>query len=249
MKLSEVLSSILSFAKEQLNDEVLSYLRNTRKLSDSLIKEFEFGFIPHYVKFPLDKKWLKYHRLVCKDTKDRIRCPFEGRIVLPIHSARGEIVSLQSRVLDSRIDPTLENYNSRKYYHSSFNKSKVLFNLNRAIPFIRKSGKVIVTEGQFDVITAWKFGIKNCVGSTGTVLNFSQVGLLARYASEILIIFDNDKAGREASEKLKKKKFIGVKVKQVTLPSKGEKVDLDDFLHSNGKCALISLIKKNKNQG
>ena len=244
MKRSEVLTEIVNFARGNLKEASLAYLKQERKLSDRIIEEFQLGFFPLRASLPIEPKWLRYHRLICKDLKNEIRCPFEGRILIPIHDIYGNIISIQARVFET--DPLLENYNNRKYYHSSFEKSKTLFNLNRSIPYIRRSDKVIVTEGQFDTIAAWKFNFKNCVCCTGTVFNYSQISLLSRYASSILVIFDNDVAGRESMNKLKRMKPMGVKIRFLLLPSINGKIDLDDFLHKEGRKALVNLVKKAK---
>lgn len=244
MKLNEVLREITEYCRSQLVGNTLDYLINDRKVTRELIDEFEMGFFPLNGVCPVDKKWLEYHKIICRDTQGNTRCPFEGRVTFPIYNTAKELVSIQARLVPEIKDPTLERYNERKYWHSSFDKSRVLYNLHRAIPEIRKTGKVIITEGQFDVFAAHKFGIRNCICSSGTVLNRQHLGLISRYANDVLILYDNDTGGREAVEKLKKKNYVGLNIRFLTLPRDKEKIDLDIFLHTRGREALVRLVKK-----
>lgn len=244
MKRSEVLQTIVTHCQSKLTGTPLRYLLERRQITQELIKEFEIGYYPLNEGFLVDPKWMQYYCLVCRDTIGRSRCPFEGRILFPVRDTYGELVSIQARLFEEDIDPTLEQYNQRKYYHSSFNKGRVIYNLHRIIPTVRKTGKVIVTEGQLDVITAHKFRFRNVVCSSGTVLNRNHINLLSRYATEILVLFDNDEGGKRAANKLKKREYAGLRMYFLTLPSNSGKVDLDSFLNTHGREALINLVKK-----
>lgn len=244
MKLHNVLQQLIGFCQSSLEGRPLDYLLSERQVTPELVDEFELGYFPFGVTPPIDPQWLQYHKLICRDTEGRIRCPFEGRIIFPIRNAYGELVSFQARLMNDNIDPTLERYNDRKYYHNSFDKSRILYNLHRVIPIVRRTGKLIITEGQFDVIAAYKFGIRNIVCTSGTVLNRKHTSILGRYASELLILFDNDEAGKKALEKLQRRKHAGLEMRYFTLPSDKDKIDLDVFLHTHGKEALVKLVKR-----
>jgi len=87
-------------------------------------------------------------------------------------------------------------------------------------------------EGQFDVITAHHFGVANAVASSGTALTDDQVGLLKRFTDELLLVFDSDRAGREATRKAAVLAAgRGLRTRVVTVP--GAK-DPDEFLRSAG---------------
>lgn len=244
MKLSDVLQAIVEFGQANLKGKALEYLTTERRVTRELIEEFELGYYPFGVTPPVDPQWLQYHRLICRDTDERTRCPFEGRILFPVRNTYGELVSIQARIIDDHLDPTLERYNQRKYYHNSFDKSRVLYNLHRVIPIVRRTGKLLVTEGQLDVIAAYKFGIRNIICTTGTVLNRKHMSILCRYVEELLVIFDNDDAGRKAMEKLQRREYVGLQTRFIILPSDNDKNDLDMFLHAHGKEALVKLVKR-----
>lgn len=244
MKQSDALQCVVDFGKSKLVGRPLEYLLSERLVTRELIDEFELGYYPFHEGPPIDPQWMQYHRLICRDNEGQTRCPFEGRILFPIRNTYGELVSIQARILEDNLDPALDRYNDRKYYHSSFDKSKVIYNLHRVIPLLRRTGKLLVTEGQFDVIAAYKFGIRNIVCTSGTVLNRNHMSTLCRYATEMLVLFDNDDAGRKAMAKLQRKEYVGLNMRYATLPGDNNKTDLDTFLHTHGKEALVKLVKR-----
>src|SRR5712692_8497682 len=95
-----------------------------------------------------------------------------------------------------------------------------------------RGGHAVVMEGQFDVITAHGAGIQNAVASLGTALTDDQVRLLKRFTDELLLVFDTDRAGREATRKAAVLAAgLGLRTRVVTVP--GAK-DPDEFLRSAG---------------
>jgi DNA primase len=119
---------------------------------------------------------------------------FINRLIFPIHDASGQLVGFGGRTLDDEFKP--------KYLNSSdsvlYNKSRVLYNLNRAAPFIKEAGRlVILTEGYTDVVSLWQHEIKNVVASCGTSFTLDQAKLLKRYADLVIVWFDGDSAGKE----------------------------------------------------
>ena len=95
-------------------------------------------------------------------------------------------------------------------------------------------------------MTSWQFGIRNIVCSSGTAFTPYQIALLSRYAEEVVLVFDADVAGREASEKIFSKKRAGVKFRPLVLSQGVTKEDLDSFLKKKGPEAFraLSNIKK-----
>jgi DNA primase len=108
----------------------------------------------------------------------------------------------------------------------------VVFGLDLARDEVARRGHAVLMEGQFDVITAHQFGVVNAVASSGTALTEEQVRLLKRFTDELLLVFDSDRAGREASRKaavLAAQHAMRTRV--VVVP--GAK-DPDEFLRSAG---------------
>src|SRR5213595_1955794 len=122
---------------------------------------------------------------------------FAERLVIPIRDERGQPLAFTAR--------TVRQDEQRKYINSpetpSYVKGRVIFALDLAKDEIARRGHAVLMEGQFDVITAHQFGVGNSVASSGTALTEDQVRLLKRFTDELLLVFDSDRAGREASRK------------------------------------------------
>jgi DNA primase len=120
---------------------------------------------------------------------------FRGRLIFPIGNARGEPVGFGARTVDPAGTP--------KYLNSPqsdiFDKSRVLFGLDRAAKAIRESGQAVVVEGYTDVLRAHAAGYANVVASLGTALTEHQLVALKRYAKTIILALDADAAGQAAT--------------------------------------------------
>ncbi|RIL04715.1 DNA primase, partial [bacterium] len=120
---------------------------------------------------------------------------FRGRLMIPIHDARGHAIGFGARTLDPDGVP--------KYLNSPqspiFDKGHMLFGLHRAARAIRAGGVAVVVEGYTDVIRAHAAGFDNVVASLGTALTEHQVKLLKRFAGVIVLALDADAAGQAAT--------------------------------------------------
>ena len=122
---------------------------------------------------------------------------FRHRLTFPIHSESGKVIAFGGRALGEGDQPKYLNSSESPIYH----KSAVLYNLNRARKEIQQSGRAILVEGYMDVIGVYAAGVKNVVATCGTSLTQFQVAALRRHASEVVVNFDPDKAGRDATER------------------------------------------------
>ncbi len=120
---------------------------------------------------------------------------FRGRVVFPIHDARGRPVGFGARTLDPEGLP--------KYLNSPrseiFDKSQVLFGLHRAARAIRTEEAAVVVEGYTDVVRAHVAGFENVVASLGTAITEQQLRLLKRYTRTMVLALDADAAGQAAT--------------------------------------------------
>src|SRR5712691_9458494 len=153
---------------------------------------------------------------------------FAERLVIPIRDERGQILAFTAR--------TVRLHEQRKYINSpetpAYIKGRVIFALDLAKDEIARRGHAVLMEGQFDVITAHHFGVANAVATSGTALTEDQVRLLKRFTDELLLVFDADRAGREATRKAAVLAAgLGLRTRVVTVP--GAK-DPDEFLRSAG---------------
>jgi len=128
----------------------------------------------------------------------------------------------------------------RKYINSRdtpvYIKGRVIFGLDLARDEITRRGHAVLMEGQFDVITGHQFGVGNSVAASGTALTEDQVRLLKRFTDELLLVFDADRAGKQAVRKAAVlAAATGMRTRVATVP--GAK-DPDEFLRAGGSEAV-----------
>ena len=118
---------------------------------------------------------------------------FRGRLMIPIRDSEGRLAGFGGRSLDD---------SEPKYLNSPqgevFDKSRILYAMDRARDDIRKNGAVIV-EGYMDAIAAHQAGFRNVVASMGTALTGPQVDAIRRMTSEVTMALDQDAAGQQAT--------------------------------------------------
>ncbi len=126
---------------------------------------------------------------------------FRGRIMFPVADLHGTVVGFSGRILDVTVDP--HGPPPAKYINSPqtivYNKSGVLYGLDKAKQAIKKSDRAVLVEGQMDCVTSHQAGMTNVVASSGTALTAEQVGLIKRFSSNIVLSFDRDAAGAQAA--------------------------------------------------
>lgn len=124
---------------------------------------------------------------------------FRGRVMFPLCDAHGNVVGFTGRVL-------VETENSGGKYVNTpqtlvYDKSRVLFGLDKAKTEIKSKDQAVVVEGQMDVIACHQAGMKNVIAASGTALTPEQVKLIKRYSSNITMAFDADSAGQNAARR------------------------------------------------
>ncbi len=156
---------------------------------------------------------------------------FRGRIMFPIWDVHDTVVGFTGRVL-------VETENSGGKYVNTpqtalYDKSRVVFGLNKAKAAIREQGFAVMVEGQMDVIACHQAGMTNVVATSGTAMTEWQISLLKRYAPTILIAFDGDSAGQQAAERgIDLARSGGLAVKVIRLAPEAGK-DADEALQKN----------------
>jgi DNA primase len=132
----------------------------------------------------------------------------------------------------------------RKYVNTpetpAYSKGKVLFALDLARAGIEERGHAVLMEGQFDVIVGHRFGVTNAIASSGTALTGDQLTLLRRFTDEIVLMFDNDGAGRGAAAKAIELAQVGVWVARI----EGDAKDPDEFLRGGGSWDAVLSAKQ-----
>lgn len=156
---------------------------------------------------------------------------FRGRLIFPIHDLSGRIVAFGGRILGDG-QPKYINSPESPIYH----KGQLLFGLYGARQAIRQAGEVILVEGYFDQLALARAGVPNAVATCGTALTSEHAQLLKRYAKRVLLLFDADSAGRNATFKSMELLLpTGLEAAVITLEH-GE--DPDSFLQKQGREAF-----------
>jgi DNA primase len=130
---------------------------------------------------------------------------FRGRLMCPIILPGGEVAGFSGRLIPGLAPARDSESEPAKYINSPespvYKKSRLLFGLHQAREPFRKSNRALLVEGNFDVIHLHQAGFDNTVAPLGTALTEEQVALLHRLVDEVVLLYDGDNAGRQASEK------------------------------------------------
>jgi DNA primase len=153
---------------------------------------------------------------------------FRGRLMFPIHNESGKVIAFGGRAMRDEDQPKYLNSPETPIYK----KTSVLYNLHRARDGMRKLNRAVLVEGYMDVIGAYSAGVKEVVASCGTALTPPQVSTLHRLADTVVVNFDPDAAGANATEKaLQLLLDEGLHVRVLALEGG---LDPDEYVKQNG---------------
>ncbi|WP_430490120.1 DNA primase [Enterococcus faecalis] len=245
-KAAELYHHILVNTK--IGEPALNYLLE-RGLTQELIETFQIGFAPQKRDFlsqvfkneQLDETLFEPSGLFVQRDNGTFLDRFYQRIMFPINDPQGNVIAFSGRLLKTADFPGDE---MPKYLNSPettlFNKRETLFNFDRARKEIRKENTVLLFEGFMDVIAAWQSGVKSGVASMGTSLTNEQIRRLERVAKEVVICYDGDNAGVQATNRaiqlLQENSHIDLSI--VSIP---EKLDPDEYVRKYGAEAFQNL--------
>jgi len=202
----------LVLLKSSLATQARQYLKD-RQLSDDTIKQFQLGFAPDrwdeliqfFVKKKVNLQEAERAGLIMRSNRSRPSQSshydrFRNRIMFPINDLYGNPIGFTSRIV-----PWSTDKETAKYVNTPetplYNKSHVLYGLDKAKSTIKKENFVIVVEGNVDVIACHQAGSKNIVASSGTALTLDQIKILKRYTPNLYLAFDVDLAGENATQR------------------------------------------------
>ncbi len=167
---------------------------------------------------------------------------FRDRLMFPIIDVRGNVVGFGGRIMNDK------DKSAAKYLNSPetliFNKRKNLFALNLAKK--SKLGYLILVEGYMDAISLHQYGFDCAVASLGTALTEDGANLLSRYTDQVVLIYDGDAAGQNASQRaipILEKAGLQVKVLQMR-----DAKDPDEFLKKYGADRFKILLEESSNR-
>ncbi|MDX1583530.1 MAG: DNA primase [Thermoanaerobaculia bacterium] len=221
-----------------------TYLRE-RGIPEEIRDHYGFGYAPDSWEYllsrlgrkhtseELEKAGLVLRRKSGTGFYDR----FRNRLMIPIHSESGTLIGFGGRSLDG---------SEPKYLNSPeseiFNKSTTIYNYHRAKDQIRKLDRAILVEGYFDCIALDSAGVAGVVASMGTSLTSGQASVLRRRASRVVICFDGDDAGKQAS--LRVAPVLLSAGLAVEIANVGEGDDPDGYLNEHGLESLMEVLGK-----
>ncbi len=221
-----------------------------RGMSKSILTTFGVGYAPDswdsVVNAMLAKGYtdeeLKESGLVTVSRKTNgLLDRFRDRLMFPIIDVRGNVIGFGGRIIKN--DP-----DAAKYLNSPetliFNKRKNLFGLNLAKK--SKRGFLILVEGNIDVVALHQYGFDNAVASLGTSLTEEQAALMTRYADQVVLIYDGDEAGQNATKRaipILEKAGLQVKVLQMR-----DAKDPDEFLKKFGADRFKLLLEESSDR-
>jgi DNA primase len=161
---------------------------------------------------------------------------FRNRVMFPIKDVRGRVIGFGARALDD---------SQPKYLNSPetevFSKGRGLFALNMAREAARAERFIVVVEGYMDAISAHQAGVGQVVASLGTALTQDQAKQLAQISREVVLAYDSDSAGQEATLRgieVLRTQGVSVRVCEVA-----EGKDPDEFIRARGSDAFRQLLK------
>tara|TARA_R110000824_G_scaffold401771_1_gene615337 strand:+ start:45937 stop:47661 length:1725 start_codon:yes stop_codon:yes gene_type:complete len=229
---AESFYSDLLMAGKDVPGSAYAYARS-RGLSDETIKEWGLGFAPDgwrglYEKL-LSDGFIEVELLAAglikeaDEKKGTFYDRFRNRLMFPIRDAAGRTVGFTGRALDPK--------DQAKYLNSPetdlYKKSDILFGMDKAKDAIRTRGFALMVEGQMDLLMLHQIGFKNTIALSGTALTPSHLALIKRYADNLMLALDSDRAGLAASQKNAITALqSGMRVKAVHMPSGKDPADL-----------------------
>ena len=206
------------------------YLEN-RSIDKDTIKKFKIGLSISKVSLTdyLISKGYSLSKLVLLGiSSENGTDMFTNRIMFPLYDLEGKVIAFSGRIYNTK--------EGSKYVNTKetaiFKKGNILYNYHNAKDILKKNAKVIVMEGFMDVIRANTVGITNCIATMGTALTKQNAMLLKKMANEIILCFDGDEAGLEATvSAINVFKEIDVVPKVVRLE---EEMDPDEYILKYG---------------
>jgi len=202
----------------------LRYLIDERGISKESINKFSLGYAPNQwtmlsqflINLPtlrlrqagqnvktddIVEAGVAYKKDGTNETIDR----FRGRIMFPIKNGQGRTVGFGGRIFEQAYHDKEKIKQVGKYINTPqtllYNKSQILYGLDKAKLAIRRSNACVLVEGNLDVIASHQAGVENAVATSGTALTDEQVRIIKHLTDTAVLAFDMDQAGIDAMQK------------------------------------------------
>jgi len=216
--LYEICEEAAEYYQKELgkNKSVQDYLKS-RGLKSEAIKEFKIGYsgdswdglLKHLLEIgykigDIEKAGLVVKKNQIQDTSYKLQATkyydrFRSRIMFPLQDLNAQIVGFTGRVFGKEDEKTAKYVNTPETI--IYNKSRLVYGLDKAKIEIRKKDQCIAVEGQMDLIMAHQTGYKNTIAVSGTALTDDHLHILKRYTENLLFSFDADTGGESATKR------------------------------------------------
>lgn len=241
-RLMELLAAAAEFyhyllMKHPVGEPGREYIKG-RGMKKETVEAFKLGWAPDdweaVQRFLVQKKKFTHQELldagliIGREGRSGFYDRFRGRVVFPLRNVRGQVVGFSGRII-------IKDDKAPKYINSPetllYHKGSMLFGLEVVKQDIRKAGRVILVEGEMDMLSSWQSGVKEIVAIKGSALTEEQIRLLQRYTSKLVLALDMDLAGDQAARRgLQMAEAAGMEVRVVQI--EGGK-DPDDMARQN----------------
>ena len=227
-------NNLMQILESHNKNEVFEYVKK-RQFDISTIKRFGIGYAngntPLY-DYLLDKGFTKEQILsagiLLQNQRGKIYDRFYSRLIFPIFDIRDRTIAFGGRVLDKSLPKYVNSPENEIYI-----KGKNLYAMNLAKK--EKLENIIIVEGYMDAIALQKSGFSNAVASLGTALTEDQARLIKKYTDNVIIGYDQDGAGQEATMRgldILTRRKLNVKVLKL---DKNDVKDPDEYINKYGK--------------
>ncbi len=235
----------------------------TRGLSEEVIKQFSVGYsFDAWQDLSTQVAKAGFHNndaiasglLSQSKNSNRPYDRFRDRLMFPIYSLTGQVVAFGGRIIPDefkQLNPNEERREEAKYINSSdspiYKKGEHLYGLYQARKAMSLKHSALLTEGYMDVLTLHQFGFDNAIGVLGTALTDIQVKRISGFCNKVELLFDGDRAGRQAAFRSAQMLLIaGLECKVILFP---EKEDIDSLLRQENGLNLFSSLREKAEEG
>ncbi len=218
------------------------YLKQ-RRVPKEIIQKYGFGFAPESWDYILRRLGQKHGErrleqaglITPRKEKNGFYDRFRNRLIIPIHSDTGALAGFGGRSLDGSEPKYLNSPESEL-----FNKSRLLYNLHRSKDAMRRYDRAILVEGYFDAIAIDFAGVPGVIASMGTSLTAGQASLMRRFTRNVVIAYDGDNAGRNATLRAAQV-LLAAGLNVSALDLQGEK-DPDSLVQKRGVDGFLEVL-------
>ena len=248
-KLFEIFFSICHIdLQSEYKNSHLKYLLD-RGLSVDTINYFKIGFCEDSKKIK-DKLFqnnftanelIKSGMYYKKDGSDELVCRFRNRIIFPILNYFNQYIGCGGRSVLKKALAKYINSPETDFFKKGFN----LYNLNNSKKESTDTDKLVLVEGYMDVVSLYNKGVKNVAATLGTAITTSQINLAWKNFDKIILCFDGDQSGLDASYRAAERVLKILKPgKDIYFAKIPNSQDPDDFINQFGQNGFYSLLNQ-----